>query len=113
MKRSSISWLLLCVALLTVAPGTLTAQVGQGIVRINGGRVTVALHPNLQKVEQSVEDSASLVKIYSDLGTGTNVYLPGIGWSVTGPEVAGGKVDSATPFTPSVTSTLFSSRWPS
>jgi len=100
MKRSSISWLLLCVALLTVAPGTLTAQAGQGIVRINGGRVTVALHPNLQKVEQSVEDSASLVKIYSDLGTGTNVYLPGIGWSVTGPEVAGGKVDSATPFTP-------------
>jgi hypothetical protein len=99
MKRSSISWLLLCVALLTVAPGTLAAQDGEGIIRINGGSMTIALHPNPQKIEQSAEDSFSLVTIYSDLGTGTNVYLPNIGWSVTGPEVAGGKVDSATPFT--------------
>jgi hypothetical protein len=100
MKRSSISSLLLCVALLTVAPGTLAAQDGEGIIRINGGSMTIALHPNPQKIEQSAEDSASLVTIYSDLGTGTNVYLPDIGWSVTGSEVAGGKVDSATPFTP-------------
>jgi len=100
MKRSSILWLLLSVALLTVAPGTLAAQDSEGIIRINGGGVTIALHPNPQEIEQSAEDSASLVTIYSDLGTGTNVYLPGIGWSVTGPEVAGGQVDSATPFTP-------------
>ena len=100
MKRSSISSLLLCVALLTVAPRTLAAQDGEGIIRINGGSMTIALHPNPQKIEQSPADPASLVTIYSDLGTGTNVYLPNIGWSVTGPEVAGGKVDSATPFTP-------------
>jgi hypothetical protein len=100
MKRISISSLLLCVGLLMVAPGTLAAQDGEGIIRINGGSMTVALHPNPQNIEQSAEDSASLVTIYSDLGTGTNVYLPGIGWSVTGSEVAGGKVDSATPFTP-------------
>jgi hypothetical protein len=100
MKRSSTSWLLLCVALLTVAPGTLAAQDGEGIIRINGGSMTIALHAHAQKIEQSAEDSSSLVTIYSDLGTGTNVYLPNIGWSVTGPEVAGGKVDSATPFTP-------------
>jgi hypothetical protein len=99
-KRSSISSLLLCVALLIVAAGTLAAQDGQGIIRINGGSMTLALHPNPQKIEQSAEDSSSLVTIYSDLGTGANVYLPNIGWSVTGPEVAGGKVDSATPFTP-------------
>jgi hypothetical protein len=100
MKRSSISSLLLCVALLTVAPGTLAAQDGEGIIRINGGSMTIALHPNPQKIEQSAEDPSSLVTIYSDLGTGANVYLPGSGWSVTGPDVAGGKVDSATPFTP-------------
>jgi hypothetical protein len=100
MKRSSISWLLLCVALLTVAQGTLAAQDGEGIVRINGGSITIALSRNPQKIEESAEDPASLVTIYSDLGTGTNLYLPNIGWSVTGPEVAGGKVDSATPFTP-------------
>src|SRR5579862_4184768 len=100
MKRSSISSLLLCVAFLTVAPGTLAAQDGEGIIRINGGSMTIALHQNPQKIEQSAEDPASLVTIYSDLGTGTNVYLSNIGWSVTGPEVAGGKVDSATPFTP-------------
>jgi hypothetical protein len=100
MKRSSISSLLLCVALLMVAPGALAAQDGEGIIRINGGSMTIALHPDPQKIEQSAEDSPSLVTIYSDLGTETNVYLPNIGWSVTGPEVGGGKVDSATPFTP-------------
>jgi hypothetical protein len=100
MKRSSISSLLLCVALLTVAPGTLAAQDGEGIIRINGGSMTVALHATPQKIEQPPADPTSLVTIYSDLGTGTNVYLPNIGWSVTGPEVVGGKVDSATPFTP-------------
>jgi hypothetical protein len=100
MKRSSISSLLLCVALLAVAPGTLAAQDGEGIIRINGGSITLALPPNPQKIEQSAEDSSSLITIYSDLGTGANVYLPNIGWSVTGPEVAGGKVDSATLFTP-------------
>ena len=52
------------------------------------------------RAEQPPADPTSLVTIYSDLGTGTNVYLPNIGWSVTGPEVVGGKVDSATPFTP-------------
>ena len=76
MKRSSISWLLLCVALLTVVQGTLAAQDGEGIIRINGGSMTVALHPNPQRIEQSAEDSSSLITIYSDLGTGTNVYLP-------------------------------------
>jgi hypothetical protein len=106
MKRSSISSLLLCVALLMVASGTLAAQDDPGIIRINGGRMTIALRPNPQKIEQSAEDSASFVTIYSDLGTGTNVYLPSIGWSVTGPEVPGGQVDSATPFTPEHSSNL-------
>jgi len=100
MKRSPISSMLLGVAILLVALGTLAAQDGEGTVRINGGSMTVAVHANPQKIEQSAEDSASLVTIYSDLGTGTNLYLPGIGWSVTGSEVEGGKVDSATPFTP-------------
>jgi hypothetical protein len=100
MKRSSILSLLLCLALVTVAPGKLAAQDSQGTIRINGGSMTIALQPNPQKIEQSAEDSDSLVAIYSDLGTGTDVYLSNIGWSVTGPEVAGGQVDSATPFTP-------------
>ena len=100
MKRSFTS-LLLSVALLMIASGTLAAQDDdQGIIRINGGSMTIALHPNPQKIEPSAEAPASFVTIYSDLGTGTNVYLPGIGWSVTGPGVAGGQVESATPFTP-------------
>jgi hypothetical protein len=100
MKLSRISSLLLCVAMLMVALGTLAAQDREGVIRINGGSMTIALHTNPQKIEQSAADPASLLTIYSDLGTGTNVYLPGIGWSVTGPLVAGGQVDSATPFTP-------------
>jgi hypothetical protein len=107
MKRSSISFslLLLGVALL-VASGMVAAQDDQRIIRINGGRMTVALHPNPQKIEQSAKDSGSFVTLYSDLGTGTNVYLSSIGWSVTGPEVAGGQVDSATPFTPAHSANL-------
>jgi hypothetical protein len=100
MKRSALSAMLLCVATMTVFPGTLAAQDTEGIVRINGGSMTVALHANPRQIEQSPADPASLVTIYSDLGTGTNVYLSGIGWSVTGPQVSGGKVDTATPFTP-------------
>jgi len=100
MKRSPISSMLLGAAMLLVALGTLAAQDREGTIRINGGSMTVALHANPQQIEQSPADPASLVPIYSDLGTGTTVYLPNIGWSVTGPQVPGGKVDSATPFTP-------------
>jgi hypothetical protein len=47
--------------------------------RINGGSMTVALHANPQKVQQSPADPASLVTLYSDLGTGTKVCLSNIG----------------------------------
>ena len=50
-----------------------TAQAWQsheGIISINGGSMTVALGANPQKIEDSAADPASLVKIYSDLGTG-------------------------------------------
>jgi hypothetical protein len=90
-----------CLALwMLVAVAAQAWQPREGIIRINGGSMTVALHANPQKIEQSFADPASLVKIYSDLGTGTNVYLPNIGWSVTGPAVSGGQVATATPFTP-------------
>jgi hypothetical protein len=92
--------MLLGIAMLLVALGTLAAQDRSGTIRINGGSMTVALLANPQKIEQSPADPASLVTIYSDLGTGTKVYLSNVGWSVTGPEVEGGQVDSATPFTP-------------
>jgi hypothetical protein len=100
MKRSPILSMLLCAAMLLVALGTVAAQDREGIIRINGGSMTVALHANPQTVEQSPADPASLITIYSDLGTGTKVYLPNLGWSVTGPQAPGGKVDVATPFTP-------------
>lgn len=100
MKRFPIFLMRLGITMLMVALGTLAAQDREGIIRINGGSMTIALRSNPPRIEQSAADPASLVVIYSDLGTGTNVYLPNIGWSVTGPKVAGGKVDSATPFTP-------------
>jgi hypothetical protein len=80
-----------------------TAQAWQsheGIISINGGSMTVAVGANPQKIEHSSADLASLVKIYSDLGTGTTVYLPNIGWSVAGPDSGTGQVATATPFTP-------------
>jgi hypothetical protein len=88
---------LICVALLVFAAMAAHAQQS---VRMNGGSMTVDLSTNAQKIEQSPVDPGSLVTIYSDLGTGSKVYLSNIGWSVTGPNVAGGQVDTATPFTP-------------
>jgi len=61
MKRSPISSMLLGVVMLLVALGTLAAQDRDGTIRINGGSMTVALHPNPQKVEQSAADPSSLV----------------------------------------------------
>jgi hypothetical protein len=92
---------LLCLALWMLVAVTAQAwQSREGIIRINGGSMTVALRPSPQKIEQSPADPASLVTIYSDLGTGNTVYLPNIGWSVAGPGAAGGQVATATPFTP-------------
>jgi hypothetical protein len=75
-------------------------QSREGIIRINGGSMTVAPYASSQKIERSVADPASLVTIYSDLGTGNKIYLPNIGWSVSGPASGGGQVAAATPFTP-------------
>jgi hypothetical protein len=100
MKRSPISTMLLCVAMVIVARGTLAAQGREAVVRINGGSMTVALNANPQTIEQSTPDPLSLIRIYGDLGTGTNVYLSNIGWSVSGPDSGGGQVATATPFTP-------------
>jgi hypothetical protein len=85
---------------LLVAVATQGQQSGEGIVRINGGGTIVALHSGPQKIERSAADPASLVRIYSDLGTGTTVYLPNIGWSVSGPGSGAGQAATATPFTP-------------
>jgi hypothetical protein len=101
MQRIAAQVAPLCLALCMLV--ALTAQAWQsreGIIRINGGSMTVAPYASPQKIEQSVADPASLVTIYSDLGTGNKVYLPNIGWSVTGPGVQGGQVSTATPFTP-------------
>jgi hypothetical protein len=75
-------------------------QSNENVIRINGGSMVVGLHTNPQHTQPSAADPASLVKIYSDLGTGSNVYLPNIGWSVSGPNSGGGQVATATPFTP-------------
>jgi hypothetical protein len=75
-------------------------QLQEGAIRINGGSMIVALQEDPHQHEQSPAGPPSLVTIYSDLGNGSDVYLPNIGWSVTGPQVSGGQVDSATPFIP-------------
>jgi hypothetical protein len=91
----------LCLALCMLVAVTAQAwQSREGIIRINGGSMTIALDAKSQPIEQTSAEPISLVKIYSDLGTGTNVYLPNIGWSVTGPDISGGQVATATPFTP-------------
>jgi hypothetical protein len=97
---AQVGWVSFCLALWMLVAVTAQAwQSQEGIIRINGGSMTVALHPNPWPIEQSPADPASLVTIYSDLGTGSSVYLPNIGWSVAGADT-GEQVATATPFIP-------------
>src|ERR1700680_3219887 len=74
MKRSPISPTLFCVAMLLVAPGTLTAQDRAAPdVRIS------AASPTVGSLDES---TAGLIRIYSNLGPPHHVYDPTLGWSI-------------------------------
>jgi hypothetical protein len=99
----------LCLGIVTLASLTTLAQdnpQSRGIVTINGGRQTVVLRGQ-SKVVTPAPPEPNLKKIYSNLGTGTNVYNCCSGWTMSGPtSLIGHEWDTATAFTPKTAATL-------
>jgi hypothetical protein len=98
---------LLCLAVLALA--SVTAFAGQhtteGVIIINGGKEAVSTHT--QTPSHPVDPNPTKLKtIYSNLGTGTNVYNKGAGWTVCGPASGICTQWVAMPFTPKARATV-------
>jgi hypothetical protein len=92
---------ILCLAVLAMA--SITAFAGQhtteGVIIINGGKEAVSTHT--QTPSHAVNPNPDKLKtIYSNLGTGTDVYNKGVGWTVCGPSSGICTQWVAMPFTP-------------
>jgi len=100
--------LVICLALLVLASMVAVAEDAQsrGIITINGNRQTIAMRPG-NDFHPAPAHSAGLKTIYSNLGTGTDVYYCCEGWTLSG---SGGEVGGsdwiAMPFTPTKAATL-------
>ncbi|HZQ22465.1 MAG TPA: hypothetical protein VFA89_06660 [Terriglobales bacterium] len=84
LKRSN----LVCLVILLFGGLTAFAQNGKkGVVSINGGRTSIFVNTPSQ-IEAPADDAdAGLVVIYSNLGSGSNVYNAIVGSGVLGPDV--------------------------
>ena len=89
MKKILLSALFF-VCLQLLATSLASAQVNRSdIAVLNGGRTTVLLKAPSSIFAPAKQPSAGLVTIYSNLGTGTNVYNGGAGSGVLGRNVPG------------------------
>jgi hypothetical protein len=77
MKKTLVT----CLALLVFAVAALAATKDTTIT-INGGTTTVAMQP-VTHFHTAAQRSPELKTIYSNLGTGSNVYAGGYGWTVS------------------------------
>jgi|SRR5579863_359507 len=59
---------------------------GDGVVTINGGRNTILMRAPSEPFVPAVTESSKLVKIYSNLGTGSHVYNAIAGVGILGPD---------------------------
>ncbi|HSY98301.1 MAG TPA: hypothetical protein VK788_02300 [Terriglobales bacterium] len=59
---------------------------GDGVVTINGGRNTILMRAPSDPFVPAVTESPKLVKIYSNLGTGSHVYNAIAGVGILGPD---------------------------
>jgi len=86
--KTALSTALICAVIFLLAT-LASAQRNDGIATLNGGRTTVLLKAPSQIVTPAKLPSAGLVTIYSNLGTGNNVYNSGAGSGVLGKSVPG------------------------
>ncbi len=78
------SRLMLPLVLLSVAA---LAQSRDGVISINGGRTSVYLKARSQTVTPARRPDAGLITIFSNLGTGNNVYNGSVGSGILGQNV--------------------------
>ncbi len=97
--------IVLCLAVLAFAMTALAAT-KDGVVTINGGRQTIQMHPQAN-IHSTVRQAPALKTIYSNLGTGTDLFYCCEGWTISGSGGAVGGDDwIATPFTPTKAATI-------
>jgi len=70
-------------------PAALQAQNRDGVIALNGGRNAVRVKPLGEKVSPANVAPSKLVKIYSNLGTGNNLYNADSGNGILGNNVSG------------------------
>ena len=81
MTKRTLSGLLVGLMLVGAAWG----QASDGVVTINGGRNTILMRAPSEPFVPAAE-SPKLVKIYSNLGTGSHVYNSIAGYGILGPD---------------------------
>jgi hypothetical protein len=90
MMRRTPSVALICWAVLVFSTLAASAQTSQGgVIAINGGRDTVLMKTPAQTFTPAMTPPSRLVKIYSNLGTGNNVYDGVAGNGILGKDVTG------------------------
>jgi hypothetical protein len=96
--------LVICLALVVFASLTAMAATKDSVVTINGGKQTVSMHHST--VHHPAQKHEAKYTIYSNLGTGTDVYYADEGWTISGSSSAVGEsIWIATPFTPTASAT--------
>jgi hypothetical protein len=66
--------------------GGVWGQASRGVVTINGGRTTILMRTPSEPFVPATTPSSKLVKIYSNLGKGSNVYNSIAGVGILGPD---------------------------
>src|SRR5438105_9794487 len=89
MKRNLLPTPLYAAFFFLLATLTSSAQSSSDVAVLNGGRTTVLLKAPSQIITPAKVPSAGLITIYSNLGTGNNVYNSGAGSGVLGKNVPG------------------------
>jgi hypothetical protein len=85
MTRKTVSGLFIWLGILVLANVGAWAQASRdGVIRLNGGRTAILMRAPAQPVTPAVLPSSKLVKIYSTLGKGDNVYSTLSGFGVLG-----------------------------
>jgi len=100
MVKKSFTRVSLCLLVLAFSVTALAAS-KEGIVTINGGRQTVRMNPPTNARVAPAHRDAKLKTIYSNLGTGTDLYYCCEGWTISGTSSPVGEAQwIGAPFTP-------------
>jgi len=107
MSKSTVSRVLLCLAVMTLVGVTALALGSKhGFTTINGGRMTVAMRGPAKFFTPPPKEEPGLTTIYSNLGTGTAVYDCCVGWTISAAgSVIGAQNWVANGFTPAANAT--------